>query len=473
VITAVALGAVVASRQGILSALSADEGGSSFGPLDPLAGYQELVRGLSHGLVVLFAAIALFSLARRSAPAAAALALICVASDLAIANARHVTTVPQALLEGESEVVRIIREAEDRQPSEGPFRVHRMPQWNPPYWLSHTSDDRIRDFVTWERGTIQPKYGITQGIEYTHTIGVAELYDYEWFFGGFPFTVRGQTAASLGLASGQKVVYFPRRSFDMWNTRYFILPQYPNGWMDEFRGYASFLHETEQIYPPLEQFRGPDKTEAMKEWIEKSDFQIRRNRQMYPRAWVVHDARGLPPLEGKTRAERGGPMQEFLYDADPIWNDPTLPVHDPRRVVWIDNEDWLGLRANLGGQPRRPGETVKVAYPTPQRIELEATLEFPGIVILADVFYPGWKLTIDGIPAPIYQVNRLMRGAAVTSGTHRLVYTYEPRSFRVGAMISIAGLAMLAILSFALMIRPPLPGSWSGAKADDSHGSGP
>ena len=68
-------------------------------------------------------------------------------------------------------------------------------------------------------------------------------------------------------------------------------------------------------------------------------------------------------------------------------------------------------------------------------------------MILADVFYPGWKLTIDGQPAPIYRANRLMRGAAVQQGKHRLVYTYEPRSLQVGIAISLLGL--LALVAFS------------------------
>jgi hypothetical protein len=463
VLSLVLLGGVIAGRQNIVDAFSTVPGSSTFGPLDPQAGYHELLRALSHGLIVFAAATVLLGQARRSAPAVGALLLIGVAVDLGVANSRYVTTVPQFLLEGESELARILNEAEREAPAPGPFRVHRMPQWNPPYWLSHTSPDRLKDLVEWERATLQPKYGITQGVEYTHTMGVAELYDYEWFFGGFPFTVRGQTAASLGIASGQKVVYFPRRSYNLWGTRYFILPQYPNGWMDEFRAYASFLHETEQIYPPPDMFQGPDKKDALKEWIEKNDFQVRRNLQAYPRAWIVHDARGMPRLEGKTRAERSGPMQEILYDADPIWNDSTLAVHDPRRVVWIDNEERLALRSYLGGQLPRPEENVKVNYPSPEQVELDATLEFPGIVILADVFYPGWELTIDGRPAPIYQVNRLMRGAAVAAGMHRLVYTYNPRSVRVGAVLSIAGLILLAFLSAAWWLRPLPLAAWSGA----------
>ncbi len=57
---------------------------------------------------------------------------------------------------------------------------------------------------------------------------------------------------------------------------------------------------------------------------------------------------------------------------------------------------------------------------------LEVSLDSPGLVVLADVDYPGWELAIDGKPAPIYRVNGVMRGAAVSAGRHRLVYTYAP-----------------------------------------------
>ncbi len=71
--------------------------------------------------------------------------------------------------------------------------------------------------------------------------------------------------------------------------------------------------------------------------------------------------------------------------------------------------------------------------------------------------YPGWDLTIDGKSAPIYRVNGLMRGAAVPSGPHRLVYQYSPQSFRVGRLVSIAGLAALLIVGGACARWPVDP----------------
>jgi hypothetical protein len=455
-------GVVLAQREPLFHALEAKKVASSFGPLDAAAAVGVLAGGLAHGTAMLAATLVIISQARRRPVAAGLLAVMGASVDLGIANARYVTTVPEELFESEPELVRIIREAERNNPTVGPFRVHRMPQWNPPNWFATGSDQRLLDFVTWERGTIQPKYGITEGIEYTHTMGVAELYDYEWYFAGFPRTIDETVARWLGARPGQQVVYFPRRGVDMWNTRYFILPEYPSNWMDENRGYAAFLHETDRVYPPQERFGGLDprrggEAEAHKEWIQNQDFQIRRNRQAYPRAWVVHESRGFPATEGLSRVEQGGPMQEILYAADPLWHDPHLPLYDPHRLVWIDRDERLVLKDYVAGQSPQPGETVQVSYPTPQRVEIEARLDFPGIVVLADVFYPGWKLTIDGKPAPIYRVNRVMRGAAVREGTHHLVYTYEPASFRIGCVISLGGLATLLVLVFIFALRPRDP----------------
>ena len=275
---------------------------------------------------------------------------------------------------------------------------------------------------------------------------MAELYDYEWFFGGFPYTVSGRDGAGArGPSRHKQVVYFPRRSFDMWNTRYFVLPENPSGWFDEFRGYAAFLPRRNRSTPPPEAFQGRGRGRRVQNRVETQDFQVRRNRR-------VHS----PRLGGPRRAAAGPrcgpgpderrPMQEMLYADDPIWHDPSQTAFDPRRLVWI-------AERRSTPAPRLPGrgsasgsETVKVDYPSPQRAELDVKLETPGIVVLADIDYPGWKLTIDGQPAPIHPVNRMMRGAAVSAGPHRLVYTFEPRSFHIGRAISVGALAVLALL---------------------------
>jgi len=446
---------VLIERQPILAAFRASSHAGTFGPFDPAKGYAAILGGLAHAGIVLAAGLILTLLVRRRPRAAGALALVLMTVDLAVANPRYVLTVPQSLFETKPEVLRIIEAAERDQPATGPFRIHRMPLWYPLGWNQTRSKDRIRDLISWERDTLQPKYGINLGVEYTHTIGVAELYDYEWYFSGFLRTVRtAEVAESLGVKLGKEVVYYPRRGYDMWNTRYFVLPSYPNGWRDEMRGNAAFLFQSESIYPERDRFNGPGRMDEYKKWIETRDFRIQRNDQEYPRAWVVHDARQVRAIEGLSRETRRDAMQEILYAGDRLWNDPTHVAFDPHRVAWLAPDDLNELRPHLSGRAPGPAETVKVSYPTPQRTVLEATLDSPGLIILSDVYYPGWVLTDNDQPATVYRVNGMMRGASVSSGPHRLVYTYAPRSFRVGGVISIMGMAALAILGLICVLRP-------------------
>ena len=182
------------------------------------------------------------------------------------------------------------------------------------------SVDRAVDFVVWEHDTLLPKYGINLGVEYTHTFGVGEIHDYEWFFGSSPRIVRNLIMAkALGVDMGKEIVYFPRRSFDIWNTRYFVIPFDARGWRDPSRGYASFLFETERIYPQPKCGRGPDDAEALKNWVINQDFQILRNLNEFPRAWVVHQARWLdPPLRLSPRRRRR------RNSGDPLRRRPSL-----------------------------------------------------------------------------------------------------------------------------------------------------
>jgi len=133
------------------------------------------------------------------------------------------------------------------------------------------------------------------------------------------------------------------------------------------------------------------------------------------------------------------------------WRLPTRAPTDPYELILAE------LGGYLSGQATRPSETVSVTYPSPQQAVLEVNLDSPGLVVLADVYYLGWNLAIVGQPAPIHRVNGMMRGAVVSAGSHRLVYTYEPRSFRVGRLVPIAGLTAFLILGVACILWPVDP----------------
>jgi hypothetical protein len=454
------LAVVVIERHPILAAFGSHARTSESGPLDSAKGYEAIVRSLVHCLLVLGLGLVLIMLAPTRPQVAGPAALIVMTLDLAVANSRHVMTVGQSMFEGRPALVQIIAKAEAalEPPRPGPFRVHRMLSWSPLVWNHTTSADRVGELVAWERDTIRSKYGISFGIEYTHTRGVAELSDYEWYFSGSYRMVIGPVIANrLGTDVGKRVIYFPRRAYDMWNTRYFVVPAYANGWRDEMRASAAFRFESELIYPEKGRFDGPRGKDDARTWMETQDFEVLRNLQEFPRSWVVHSARAIPPVDGHSPEPAAKGRQEVLYARDLFWNDPTLPLYDPHAVAWVSRTDLSQIMPRLSGQPPAPSESVTVRYPNPQRAILDVTLESPGLVILSDVDYPGWRLTIDDEPAPIYRVNVSMRGALVSAGSHRLVYSFAPRSFYVGLIGSTLGLGAWLVLGLLCVFRPTHP----------------
>jgi hypothetical protein len=274
-----------------------------------------------------------------------------------------------------------------------------------------------------------------------------EVDEYLLLFQPQTFPASAGVTPALAIAEGQPVVYYPRRSYDLWGTRYFLLPVRSDGWATEARGYASLVSRTESVYPDPRQL---GKVERAR-WVEQQDWHLTRNRAAYPAAWIVHQAHVVAPAtDPEARARL---FAALAYQDDPFWHAPARRVFDPRVVAWIETTDPRALMGYVSRQVPLPDESVTITRHEPQRVELLVRLRQPGLVILADTDYPGWRLTIDGQSAPILRANRMMRGAAVMGGEHRLVYVYDAWSFRIGGAVSIVGLMVLLVLA----IRPLYP----------------
>jgi len=115
----------------------------------------------------------------------------------------------------------------------------------------------------------------------------------------------------------------------------------------------------------------------------------------------------------------------------------------------------------LAEPPRRGGESARIAVDEPERVVVEARLSAPGLLVLADNWYPGWQARVDGEPARIWRADYTFRAVALAAGEHRVEMVYRPASARWGALGSAAGLALVAWLC-APALRGRLPGRRSG-----------
>jgi hypothetical protein len=80
----------------------------------------------------------------------------------------------------------------------------------------------------------------------------------------------------------------------------------------------------------------------------------------------------------------------------------------------------------------------------------------PGLLVLTDVYYPGWRATVNGRAAGILPANYAFRGVEVSEGQSDVGFTYEPASYRIGLFLGLTSLAItLAIAGAALPLRRP------------------
>lgn len=120
--------------------------------------------------------------------------------------------------------------------------------------------------------------------------------------------------------------------------------------------------------------------------------------------------------------------------------------HDPRCVS-------LAAIVREGARVEADEHCRIIRY-EPTEVEITARLTRPGLVILRDQFYPGWHLEVETAgegrrEVPILLVDRVMRGASLPAGEHRLIYRYRPASVFWGAVVS--GLGWLGLVVVGLV----------------------
>lgn len=76
-----------------------------------------------------------------------------------------------------------------------------------------------------------------------------------------------------------------------------------------------------------------------------------------------------------------------------------------------------------------------------------------SILVLADSFYPGWKAYVDGTQTAIFRANYFYRAVRLPGGKHQVEFRYEPTSFKIGAIISLATLLFIILISISVCVR--------------------
>jgi hypothetical protein len=235
---------------------------------------------------------------------------------------------------------------------------------------------------------------------------------------------------SLNLVAQPIVPNFPRTEpalFDLMSIRYLVCfedyaigPEYPKDpdhrlTEDRWQFAAQFKD------PPAVPALPPDRPDPLPRVLVMENKRWGDN----PRAFVVPTAKPMP---------EGGELA-------------ALRTTDLHQTVLVNNGDALPS----GAGNFRP---ARIAEYHPNRVAIDLAGGPGGYLFLADVWFPGWVCRVDGNEVPVYRANHVFRAVPIPAGAKEAVFSFEPKSYRLGWWISAVSLGLVAIaLAASLVVR--------------------
>ncbi len=192
---------------------------------------------------------------------------------------------------------------------------------------------------------------------------------------------------------------------------------------------------------------------------------------------------GIKYIARKNISERHGPIDVTI---DPhlklVWNDTAFQIFEyadalPRAFLVtdylvktseqqileaiFDPKTDLSKTIILEEQPSvqnlAANGTAEITEYTPNKIFVKVRTPSDTLLFLSDNYYPGWIARVDGKETKIYRANYAFRAVVVPTGTHEVIFSYEPKSVKIGLWITIGGILTLILFSLKLRHRGFFP----------------
>jgi hypothetical protein len=90
----------------------------------------------------------------------------------------------------------------------------------------------------------------------------------------------------------------------------------------------------------------------------------------------------------------------------------------------------------------------------PEKLEYTYTSNTGGNIAFSEVFYDkGWKSYLDGEEVAHYRLNYILRGLSVPSGTHKITFKFEPKTYVLGSSLAIGfGSVIYILIGLSLIV---------------------
>ncbi len=153
-------------------------------------------------------------------------------------------------------------------------------------------------------------------------------------------------------------------------------------------------------------------------------------------AWIVH-------------AYEIAPSRESAIEAT------ARPDLDPFSTVILEPEGAKGASV-LHAPPAAEEENIRLVVFEDTRVVFDVTLGQPGVLVISEIWYPGWNVYVNGERMASLRAYGLLRAVVLPAGTWRVEWRFEPVIMWLG--LGISALSALGIIgTFAWGRRSPYP----------------
>jgi hypothetical protein len=159
--------------------------------------------------------------------------------------------------------------------------------------------------------------------------------------------------------------------------------------------------------------------------VYDKEIKIYKNPESFSRAFLVHQVETVP--NGPEALERVMALGPEL-----------------KHIAVLETPPGSFSNMSAMGKGEGTGDRVQIIAYTARQVDIEVETSSPGVLVLGDTYFPGWKAEINGREVPVFRANYLLRGIVVDSGRHRVRFFYHPLSFHIGfGLTVIAGAVIL------------------------------
>lgn len=152
---------------------------------------------------------------------------------------------------------------------------------------------------------------------------------------------------------------------------------------------------------------------------------VYRNETVLPRAYMVYQAEVIPDDQVALRKLTDG---TFDFKEHVILSN-ALPRMEMEQIQHA-----------LGNQQQ---SSVQFLTYTTDQVVLHVTTDSPSLLVMSDMYAPGWKARVDDAGAQVIRANYAFRAVFVPKGEHVVTFYYQPLSFQIGKILSVIGLGAL------------------------------